>query len=104
MGLRSVNLIVLPSQTLGDTETPPFFFVKNFEGTSLRIKIIFRDLLEHWLGEHDVTTILISDTGLKGRVRSDEPVLVGVVRIAVSLGQCTVQTLQSSVFAASSRP
>lgn len=54
MRLRRMNLIVLPSQALSDTETPPFLFVEDLKGTGLDVEIVLRDRFKHLLGKHDM--------------------------------------------------
>lgn len=54
MRLRRMNLVVLPSQALSDTETPPFLFVEDLKGPGLDVEIVLGDRFKHLLGKHDM--------------------------------------------------
>lgn len=70
VGLGRVNLVVLPAQTLRDSQTPPLFLVENLECSSLDIEVILGDGLQHLLREHHVPDFLVSPSLLLRRRRS----------------------------------
>jgi hypothetical protein len=53
-----VDLVVLPAQTLCDAQTPPLVFPEQLEGAA-RIKVVFRDGLEHLLGQLHVAVLVV---------------------------------------------
>lgn len=54
MGFGSVDLVVLPSKTLGDAQASPLFLVEDLEGSGFGIKVVLGYSFEHVLGEHNV--------------------------------------------------
>jgi hypothetical protein len=54
VGFRSVNLVMLPAQTLSDAQSPPLLLMQDLEGSRLGVEVVLRYDFEHALGKHHV--------------------------------------------------
>lgn len=62
-----MHLIVLPTQTLRDAQTPPLVLPQQLQGSPRSVKIVAWDGFEHVFGELDVAVFIfgvaVSDVG-----------------------------------------
>ena len=68
--LGRMDLVMLPSQTLGDAQTPPFFLVQDLEGARLGVEVVFGNGLQHVLRKLNMA-VLVFVIRVSGRVSTD---------------------------------
>jgi len=86
VGFWRMNLVVLPSQTLSDSQASPLILLQYLEGASLGVEVILGDHLEHAFWKHHVP-ILVVVIGITVRVVDAVNELLETV--ALSVGQET---------------
>jgi len=64
-----MNLVVLPSQTLSDSQASPLILLQYLEGASLGVEVILGDHLEHAFRKHHMPgrrarLVVSSDSGM----------------------------------------
>lgn len=59
MGLRSVNFVVLPTQTLSNSQAPPFFLVEDFQSPGFWVKEVLGNRFQHALWEHYMAVLIM---------------------------------------------
>lgn len=56
---RTVNLIMLPTQALGDPDTAPFLLRKQAQDTRIiRVEVLLRNELQEWLGQYNMSELV----------------------------------------------
>ena len=58
--LRLVDFVMLPAQTLCDSQVSPFLFPEQFECALLRIKILSRDCFQHRFRQLDMPVLVVA--------------------------------------------
>jgi len=88
--LGRMDLVMLPSQTLGDAQTPPFFLVQDLEGARLSVEVVFGDGFQHVLWKHDVPIFKVL---IRVTIRVVDRIRKLVQTAAFGLGQKTRATV-----------